>query len=449
VNTSTTEGPAHGAEPGLPILRQRVNQLVETVHTLNGRCDQLSQERERLHSDRDALEASQQMLRSECDVLLQQRDALQAERDALQRQLEALTCEVQELTRQRQEYNSSLETPIDDPDGLQQEHRLNNETDALVDSQQVACSQYDNFQAEQKIQSTLPAESGRQQFIAEDGGTESQPQDGHSPHEGLLAYDWGELALETDGNTWSRSSTLTREILGAISKSSAHQGFCIYKRFAPSSLCRLFDFYGSDKGSNAFHGVHVYSHAPHSYGHIYEMLFAGFRRKKINLLECGIGSTNPNTPSNMGPSGCPGASLRAWRDFFPRAAIYGIDIDPDCLFEDDRIHTCQADQLDPGSIRAMWNQFKNPVFDVIIDDGLHTAEAALTLFHEAHHYMGNGGLYIIEDLTPMDLPIIDEELARLGINYHLYSHLRWNPGDSPPRIDDNNLIVIPVRRSKL
>ena len=68
------------------------------------------------------------------------------------------------------------------------------------------------------------------------------------------------------------------------------------------------------------------------------------------MIECGIGTNNPNIPSSMGIKGKPGASLRMWRDFFPNATVIGVDIDKNILFSETRIQTFQCDQTDKLSI---------------------------------------------------------------------------------------------------
>src|SRR5437660_3758804 len=49
----------------------------------------------------------------------------------------------------------------------------------------------------------------------------------------------------------------------------------------------------------------------HWYAQHYEELFRNIRRKRVRLLEIGVGDGN---------------SLRMWRAFFPHGRIYGIDI---------------------------------------------------------------------------------------------------------------------------
>jgi hypothetical protein len=55
----------------------------------------------------------------------------------------------------------------------------------------------------------------------------------------------------------------------------------------------------------------------------------------------------------MGRTGTPGASLRAWRDYFPNAEIYGADIDREILFEEERISAFYVNQLSESAILKM------------------------------------------------------------------------------------------------
>ena len=75
------------------------------------------------------------------------------------------------------------------------------------------------------------------------------------------------------------------------------------------TLRNLFDFYGSDKG------------AKHDYELVYSHLLENRQATNLDIFEIGLGTNNIDTPSNMGKDGSPGASLRAWRDYFPNAAM--------------------------------------------------------------------------------------------------------------------------------
>lgn len=112
---------------------------------------------------------------------------------------------------------------------------------------------------------------------------------------------------------------------------------------------------------------------------------------KLNVLEIGIGTNNPNLVSTMGLGGTPGASLIAFNNYLPNSMIYGADIDKNILFTYDRIKTFYVDQLDI-------NTFDNIKFDLIIDDELHSIGANFnTLLYALEHLNVNGWI-VIEDI---------------------------------------------------
>lgn len=162
-----------------------------------------------------------------------------------------------------------------------------------------------------------------------------------------------------------------------------------------TNLCRLMDKHGSDKGSRT-----------HQYTRVYNELFKDLVGSNINLFELGIGTNYLDTPSSMGESGIPGASLRAWREYFPFANIYAGDIDSRILFEEDRIKTFHVDQTNRESIRTLWNNelLQNLKFDIIIEDGLHEVDANVTFLQESFNKLKYGGLYIIEDMIISNIP---------------------------------------------
>lgn len=164
-------------------------------------------------------------------------------------------------------------------------------------------------------------------------------------------------------------------------------------------LSDLMKKYGSDKGSPIDGDTFSQYRKMHLYTDLYNLIFSGQRQSVNRVFECGIGTANPEYNSTMGVNAVPGASLRAWKDYFPNATIYGADIDKNSLFEDERIKTFYVDQLDPQSVYKMWNEINEPneSFDLIIDDGLHTVDAAISLLENSFHKLKSGGTYIIED----------------------------------------------------
>lgn len=201
-------------------------------------------------------------------------------------------------------------------------------------------------------------------------------------------------------------------------------------------LNSLMNFYGSDKG-----GCGRFS--CHNYTDFYEMLFKEIRSRKNNVFEIGLGSNDTSIPSNMGPLGKPGASLRAWRDYFSNSLIYGADIDKNSLFSEERIETFYCDQTNPGEILKMWSNeiLENKEFDIIIDDGLHEYEANMIFFENSIFKLKKGGYYIIEDINPRTFDLIRDNVDLIkekhkNLNFSLMRlYLKNND-------HDNNLLVI-------
>lgn len=169
-----------------------------------------------------------------------------------------------------------------------------------------------------------------------------------------------------------------------------------------NELSRLCDKFGSDKGCTCKEG-HVYSWKPHVYTNFYTLIFDVNRDSVRKVFECGIGSSNLSLPANMGPSASPGASLRVWAEYFPNAKIIGGDIDPEIMFEEDSIQTVVIDQTSSISASEFSALFPDALFDVVIDDGLHSFEGNTKFFENFNHLLSKSGVWVIEDLTPFRL----------------------------------------------
>lgn len=166
-----------------------------------------------------------------------------------------------------------------------------------------------------------------------------------------------------------------------------------------NELSLLCDLYGSDKGTTCGRTAHTYTS-------VYEYLFRDIRSEVKLVFECGLGTNNPNIPSNMGINGRPGASLRVWRDYFPNAHVIGVDIDKDILFSENRIETGYIDQTSPETIIAFFNSLDEKHrnnFDIMIDDGLHGFDATKCLFENSFSQVKTNGIYIIEDVYDNDV----------------------------------------------
>jgi len=138
------------------------------------------------------------------------------------------------------------------------------------------------------------------------------------------------------------------------------------------------------------------------YNHYYTDMYDKILQSKVktykNIFEIGIGNDTlmkPITNENYRA----GASLRMWRDYFTNANIYGCDILPEVIFEEERIQTFLCDQSNVGSLRGLMNRLPNP--DLIIDDGSHILEHQIISFKTLFPYVKD--IYIIEDVMKYDI----------------------------------------------
>ena len=155
-------------------------------------------------------------------------------------------------------------------------------------------------------------------------------------------------------------------------------------------LAGLFRKYGSDKDRNG-------------YSHLYSMLFDNMKHDELNVLEVGIGTMVPNACSSMKgympDSYIPGASIRAWGEYFPNSNIYGVDIQPDTQFEEGNIKTYLCSSVDKAAVDSMMKEL-NIKFDIIVDDGWHLDTAQTATLSNFFPYLKDDGIYVIEDIYP-------------------------------------------------
>lgn len=199
----------------------------------------------------------------------------------------------------------------------------------------------------------------------------------------------------------------------------------------PTELCFTMQRCGSDK-----------SLGHHNYTTLYHHLFQDLRGTTQKFFELGLGSLDPTVQSNMCgfSTAISCGSLRGWMSYFKNAHIYGADIDPKTLVQEDRMSTYQCDQTDPSSIAKLWENFsEGEEFDIIIDDGLHTFKSNISFFENSIHKVKKGGFYIIEDVLRHDVPAFQDYFNGLKGAYK-YTGIVEIP--NPRNMDDNTLVVI-------
>ena len=129
----------------------------------------------------------------------------------------------------------------------------------------------------------------------------------------------------------------------------------------------------------------------HSYGPVYDRMFDGKTVRKV--LEIGIGYKGLLAESYENA-----ASLRMWAEYFPEAQIYGLDIRPDALVNEGRIHSFQCNQGKVASLLAA-REAVGWGFDLVVDDGSHQPEHQILTACVFWPVMALGGRYVIEDVA--------------------------------------------------
>ena len=157
-------------------------------------------------------------------------------------------------------------------------------------------------------------------------------------------------------------------------------------------LEELFTKYGTDKG--------IWGYTP-----IYEQFLGDHRFDVKDVLEIGI-CGNRDIPNNR-----TGASLFAWRDYFPNARIVGVDNDSNWMVRgEDRIETYCFNAYDVKDMTDLLLKLGRQ-FDFICDDAVHDPIPQINLLHTVWPFLRSGGLAAIEDVCPYKVP--DNDLLHM------------------------------------
>lgn len=128
--------------------------------------------------------------------------------------------------------------------------------------------------------------------------------------------------------------------------------------------------YGTDKGP-----------LEHNYTPYYHMLLGNRRDTATSILEIGVFK---------------GASLLMWADYFPSAKIHGIDISLPPELKHPRVLLHKINQSNKADIVKFAEKYAP--FDLIVDDGSHMSEHQVCCLEWLFPFLGNKGIYVIEDL---------------------------------------------------
>ena len=141
----------------------------------------------------------------------------------------------------------------------------------------------------------------------------------------------------------------------------------------------------------------------HNYIPGYTQLFEARRTDVKKMLEIGIGSVENGQMGGVINYGYKtGNSLKCWREYFPNATIYGIDIYEHAELNTDRIVTYKADQSNETDLENMIKNIDGSL-DIIIDDGSHVGKHQVFSFLFLNKFLSKNGIYVIEDIQPSNI----------------------------------------------
>jgi hypothetical protein len=174
-----------------------------------------------------------------------------------------------------------------------------------------------------------------------------------------------------------------------------------------AGLTELANHFGSDKGTvgpgPGFAG--------HNYTPVYEAYLGGYRERVFSLVEIGLGVKGDRWEAKIVQGrNTGGASVKMWREYFPRAYIYGLDVNECGYLDDERTRTFVADQGNVEDLAAFVEAV--PSFDVVMDDGSHRPDHQQISLDFLFPRLSPGGLYFIEDL--LDNGLGDGRAGRLA-----------------------------------
>jgi len=183
--------------------------------------------------------------------------------------------------------------------------------------------------------------------------------------------------LETLRHKWFQVLTEEQRIKIRLFQSHRLRGSqnLLYRLLIGSNLKALAMVNGTDKWTS------------HQYINPYLLHFAPIRKRRLNILEIGIGGYE--RPESGG------GSLRMWRTYFPNSRIFGIDITDKSPHDEKRIKTFRGSQDDETFLAKVLDQ-TGPL-DIVIDDGSHQCSHVIKTFNFLFSRMSETGCYVVED----------------------------------------------------
>lgn len=152
----------------------------------------------------------------------------------------------------------------------------------------------------------------------------------------------------------------------------------------------------------------------HSYGPFYEQLFNEYdRQDKLTILELGVQN---------------GGSLRAWKEYFPNADVYGVDIAHSRLpkYELDDVTYIVKD------LRDAIKDLEHLKFDIIIDDSDHSENTMAWIAGNYFPLLKEKGTLVFEDVQVPEIywqKISEAMPTNAVMEAYDYRHIKGRPDD--------------------
>jgi hypothetical protein len=94
-------------------------------------------------------------------------------------------------------------------------------------------------------------------------------------------------------------------------------------------------------------------------------------------------------------------SLKMWQAYFPRAEIFGFDIDDFTAVRLDRCTIIQGDMGSVGDLERLVRIIGKPI-DILIEDGSHASHHQQISLGSLFRHVRSEGMYVIEDMHWQD-----------------------------------------------
>jgi demethylmacrocin O-methyltransferase len=192
-----------------------------------------------------------------------------------------------------------------------------------------------------------------------------------------------------------------------------------------NDLNRLALLFGTDKW-----GIHWYTQH-------YQRYFQSLKRKRLNLLEIGVGGYQDSSEG--------GRSLRMWKAYFRNSRIVGIDIYDKTSFCESRIDIRQCDQTDSEALHRLSDEYGG--FDIVIDDGSHLNDHVIKTFQILFPLLRPDGIYAVEDVQTAYWPTWGGGLRKPHTSMAFFkdlvdglNHVEYPIKDYNPNYFDQNIV---------